>query len=154
MPPFMGQGLCSGMRDAENLGWKLVDVLAGGDPALLDTYQAERKPHTEEVIRLSVEAGRTLARLAADPTDLPTPSAPDPTRWSRLPGLPLGDFPLGHQVPQPDHLDDRLAPWCWVAADAGFVAPDGRPVVVEPRATYGHRAVLVRPDRTIAALTD
>ncbi|MEZ5273141.1 MAG: FAD-dependent monooxygenase [Ilumatobacteraceae bacterium] len=154
MPPFMGQGLCSGMRDAENLGWKLVDVLAGGDPALLDTYEAERKPHTEDVIRLGVEAGRTLARLAADPTDLPTPSAPDPTRWSRLPGLPLGDFPLGHQVPQPDHLDDRLAPWCWVAADAGFVAPDARPVVVEPRATYGHRAVLVRPDRTIAALTD
>lgn len=156
MPPFMGQGLCSGVRDAVNLAWKLAEVVHGEpNDALLDTYERERARHTEAVIALSIEAGRTLARLAADPTDLPVPDTPDPRRWSRLPGLELGGpFPVGHQLPQPDRLDHRLPDgWVWVAADPTFTAPDGRPVVVEPRATFDERALLVRPDRYIAAVT-
>ncbi len=154
MPPFMGQGMCSGIRDAVNLAWKLAEVRDGASPRLLDTYEAERRPHAEAVAELSIEAGRTLARLADDPKDVPVASAPDPQRWSRLPGLQLGgEFPVGHQLPQPDRLDDRLpAGWVWVAACADFASPDGRPVVVEPRATYGQPAVLVRPDRYIAAV--
>ena len=153
MPPFMGQGMCSGIRDAVNLGWKLVEVVQGIAPqGLLDTYETERRPHVEAVTELSIEAGRTLSRLADDPTDLPTASTPDPQRWSRLPGLELGGaFPVGHLLPQPDRLDRRLPEgWVWVAADASFRAPDGHPVEVEPRATYGAHAVLVRPDRYIA----
>lgn len=155
MPPFMGQGMCSGIRDAVNLGWKLVEVVQGVSPRrLLDTYETERRPHVEAVTELSIEAGRTLSRLADDPTDLPVASTPDPLRWSRLPGLELGgDFPVGHLLPQPDRLDRRLPEgWVWVADDDAFTAPDGRAVVVEPRATYGERAVLVRPDRYIAAV--
>jgi 3-(3-hydroxy-phenyl)propionate hydroxylase len=61
MPPFAGQGLNSGMRDAANLCWKLADVLAGrsGDQ-LLDTYEAERRPHARAVIDLSVRLGRIV----------------------------------------------------------------------------------------------
>lgn len=154
MPPFMGQGMCSGMRDAANLAWKLAEVVNGVSTGeLLDSYERERRPHTESVVAMSVAAGQTLARLAADNTDLPTPDVPDPRRWSRLPGLQLGgDFPVGHQLPQPNRLDARLSNgWTWVAARSDFVAPDHHPVVVEPAATYGHSAVLVRPDRYIAA---
>ncbi|MFD4604624.1 bifunctional 3-(3-hydroxy-phenyl)propionate/3-hydroxycinnamic acid hydroxylase [Streptomyces sp. NPDC058464] len=58
MPPFAGQGLNSGLRDAVNLSWKLAEVLAGraGD-ALLDTYDTERRPHARAVIDLSVRLG-------------------------------------------------------------------------------------------------
>jgi len=106
------------------------------------------------VIEMSVEAGRTLARLAADPHDVPQPSQPDPHRWSRIPGLDLGGrFPIGHLLPQPDRRDNRLPlGWAWVTADPTFESPDGNPVIVEPRATYGELAVLVRPDRYIAAV--
>lgn len=59
MPPFMGQGMCSGLRDAANIAWKLDLVLRGaaGD-ALLDSYETERKPHVKVLIDLSTEVGR------------------------------------------------------------------------------------------------
>ncbi|MER6082656.1 bifunctional 3-(3-hydroxy-phenyl)propionate/3-hydroxycinnamic acid hydroxylase [Streptomyces sp. NPDC001833] len=57
-PPFIGQGLCAGLRDAYNLTWKLARVLGqGGDERLLDTYESERKPHARHMIRLAVAMG-------------------------------------------------------------------------------------------------
>nr|WP_294502544.1 bifunctional 3-(3-hydroxy-phenyl)propionate/3-hydroxycinnamic acid hydroxylase [uncultured Rhodopila sp.] len=61
MPPFMGQGMCAGIRDAWNLSWKLDAVLRGrADDTLLDTYTAERKPHVTAVIDASVYLGRII----------------------------------------------------------------------------------------------
>ncbi|WP_406223632.1 bifunctional 3-(3-hydroxy-phenyl)propionate/3-hydroxycinnamic acid hydroxylase [Streptomyces canus] len=57
-PPFIGQGLCAGLKDAYNLTWKLARVLGqGGDERLLDTYESERKPHARHMIRLAVAMG-------------------------------------------------------------------------------------------------
>ncbi len=65
-PPFMGQGLCSGIRDAVNLAWKLDRVLAGrAHDGLLDTYQAERAPHIRHVVETSVAMGRIVCELDA-----------------------------------------------------------------------------------------
>lgn len=68
MPPFMGQGMCSGMRDAKNLAWKLHLVLGGAASAdLLDTYQAEREPHVRDWTVISLEAGKIPC--ITDPTE-------------------------------------------------------------------------------------
>lgn len=60
-PPFAGQGLCSGIRDAANLSWKLAAVLRGeASDAILATYEIERRPHARSLIRLAVWMGRTI----------------------------------------------------------------------------------------------
>jgi 3-(3-hydroxy-phenyl)propionate hydroxylase len=57
-PPFIGQGLGSGLRDVQNLAWKLARVLTqDADERILGTYQTERKPHARAMIRLAVMAG-------------------------------------------------------------------------------------------------
>jgi 3-(3-hydroxy-phenyl)propionate hydroxylase len=64
MPPFMGQGACSGMRDAANLAWKLDLILRNVVPAsVLDSYQVEREPHTRTWIDLSIRSGDVSCTL-------------------------------------------------------------------------------------------
>ncbi|MCU1481857.1 MAG: monooxygenase [Subtercola sp.] len=61
MPPFAGQGLNSGIRDAANLSWKLAEVMAKRlDESVLDSYDAERRPHAASVIDLSERLGRIV----------------------------------------------------------------------------------------------
>ena len=61
MPPFAGQGMCSGIRDAANLSWKLDLVLRGlAGPGLLDSYGPERSAHVQHAIGLSVELGKVI----------------------------------------------------------------------------------------------
>lgn len=60
-PPFIGQGMGAGIRDAANLSWKLAAVLAGGVPeSSLDSYESERKPHTTGLIRLAMLTGALM----------------------------------------------------------------------------------------------
>ncbi|MFI5507185.1 bifunctional 3-(3-hydroxy-phenyl)propionate/3-hydroxycinnamic acid hydroxylase [Mycobacterium sp. NPDC051804] len=57
-PPFIGQGLGAGLRDAMNLAWKLAGVIAGElPPDALDSYEQERKPHARSMIRLALGVG-------------------------------------------------------------------------------------------------
>ena len=61
MPPFAGQGMCSGLRDAANLAWKLDLVLDGhAADALLDSYQSERLPSARAAIEFSMELGKVI----------------------------------------------------------------------------------------------
>jgi len=59
-PPFLGQGMCAGVRDASNLAWKLDLVLRGADASLLDSYHSERASHVLEYIRTAVRLGSII----------------------------------------------------------------------------------------------
>ncbi len=57
-PPFIGQGLAAGLRDADNLAWKLAYVLTGrAGPDLLASYETERRPHARALIKKAVRVG-------------------------------------------------------------------------------------------------
>ena len=61
MPPFAGQGMCSGIRDAHNLAFKLDLVLRGvAKESLLDTYQEERKPHVTAISKGAIKMGKAI----------------------------------------------------------------------------------------------
>ncbi len=129
-PPLFGQGLCAGIRDVQNLVWKLATVLRGdaGDD-LLDTYESERKPHatfwvktaSEQAVMIQttspeVAAGRD-AFMKAHPEASAAPAAP-----ALGPGLHAGDRHerAGTLGPQPFlsdgvRLDDMVGPHFLVA---------------------------------------
>jgi 3-(3-hydroxy-phenyl)propionate hydroxylase len=125
MPPFLGQGMCSGIRDAANLVWKLDLVLRGiaGD-ALLDSYEAERSPHVRMIINTCVAAGDVIQTTdpevaALRDRQLLGDHAP-PIQRDELPPLTAGLLHegggapgAGKLVPQPRceggvRLDERL----------------------------------------------
>ena len=67
-PPFFGQGMCHGIRDAAQLVWKLKLVDAGiADAVLIDSYQVEREPHVRAIVNASVAAGAEVCKL--DPAE-------------------------------------------------------------------------------------
>ena len=109
MPPFAGQGLCSGLRDAANLSWKLDLVLAGSvAPTLMDTYGSERDPQARSEIDFSVELGRIICVLDPEQAEVRDrdmsaaakatgPMAPPPLP-PLGPGMLLPDDPLSGQL--------------------------------------------------------
>jgi 3-(3-hydroxy-phenyl)propionate hydroxylase len=120
-PPFLGQGMCAGMRDAGNLAWKLARVLRGqNDDTLLDTYQAERAPNVRQYIELAVRLGGLINAKAMEAV---VPGSVieggEAARMSSIksrlgPALPAGWNGLAGQIaPQPHladgtRLDDRV----------------------------------------------
>ncbi len=86
--PFGGQGMLTGLGDAENLAWKLALVTAGiADERLLDTYEAERRPLATEVLRSTSAvtkinvAQNKIGRFVRDRLVVPMMSLPPVQRW-------------------------------------------------------------------------
>ncbi|WTG30626.1 bifunctional 3-(3-hydroxy-phenyl)propionate/3-hydroxycinnamic acid hydroxylase [Streptomyces decoyicus] len=93
MPPFAGQGMCSGIRDAANLTWKLDLVLSGqADATLLDTYTTERSQHLRHAIELSVFLGGIICE--------PGPAAASQRDARMLADRQAGRDPLADMPPQ------------------------------------------------------
>ena len=120
-PPFMGQGMCAGIRDVFNLGWKLDQVITGGSEMdLLETYQSERDPHVRAFIELTVQMGQVINTTAdALASGNVAEVGEGRQKISQLrpalgPGLKAGTSALaGHLFPQPrltsgERLDDRI----------------------------------------------
>ena len=65
-PPFAGQGLVAGLRDAANLSWKIAWVLQGrASPKILDSYDEERRPHAKAMIDMAKFMGRLIMPQSA-----------------------------------------------------------------------------------------
>jgi 2-polyprenyl-6-methoxyphenol hydroxylase-like FAD-dependent oxidoreductase len=114
MPPFAGQGMCAGLRDAENLAWKLDAVLGGKAlDSLLDTYGSERIGHVRHFIDLSVGLGRVICL-----TDPVAAAARDARMKAALehPELALA-------LPPPPHLGPGLI---GSHPQAGYLSYQGR----------------------------
>jgi 3-(3-hydroxy-phenyl)propionate hydroxylase len=120
-PPFIGQGLGAGLRDAHNLAWKLAAVLGGGLPgvapdAVLDSYQSERGAHAESVIRGAVRVGRAMTGGAGVTAALRRPLT---GMLLRLPGIRaraerglVPRFPAGPLVDRVRHRHDLPGTVC------------------------------------------
>lgn len=120
MPPFAGQGMCSGIRDAVTLDWHLDMVLRGdANERTLDAYTSERRGHLQHAIAVSVELGKViciadeaeaaardevLLSVAADPS-IP-PVEPPPANLG--PGTHDASDPAGSIFPQ-GRVEGRLA---------------------------------------------
>lgn len=177
MPPFMGQGLCSGLRDAANLAWKIDAVLRSGDLALLDSYQAERDPHVRFVIERAIEMGRVVCTLdparaaLRDAEMLADPRIGAPTAFPAIAGATLDGTPAAGTIfPQPvlpgdGRLDDMLGAGAWLLHCGGRpplpaaglrivdlareLPRDTALAVVAWLDALALEAVLVRPDRYV-----
>ena len=133
MPPFMGQGMCSGIRDADNLAWKLEAVLRNyAGTKLLDTYQEEREPQVRQIIESAIAMGRVVcvqdeqAAAMRDQGMMAARAARDTAHSDPLPGLPgliagcLMKSPRAGEVfPQAANgkqakLDDTLGEGFWL----------------------------------------
>ena len=94
-PPFMGQGLCSGVRDADNLVWKLAMVRRGqADASLLDTYTAERRPLSVAMVEHSTNTGKLIDAYAQMELGGPEPS-PEMQAYAYGGGASLPDLSEG-----------------------------------------------------------
>ncbi len=163
-PPFMGQGLCAGIRDAANLAWKLAAVIRDGAPeSLLDSYQNERMSHVRDYVELAVRMGRLLnATGTADMVSTAAARGESTDRMESIrprlgPGLHAG--PLGGRPgPQPRLADGRrlddavgLAP-VLLLSEPAVVASGGIRTVAAGAGWLGARglaAALLRPDRYV-----
>jgi 3-(3-hydroxy-phenyl)propionate hydroxylase len=99
MPPFLGQGMCCGIRDVANLAWKLSEVLNHGAPeALLDTYEAECRPNVEYVIQSAIGLGQLISAGSGSGSELDPAQVNETIRRSSyhfsLPSLPAGPLVL------------------------------------------------------------
>ncbi|MBL4892004.1 MAG: bifunctional 3-(3-hydroxy-phenyl)propionate/3-hydroxycinnamic acid hydroxylase [Rhizobiaceae bacterium] len=165
-PPFMGQGMCAGIRDACNLSWKLAEVCLGNAPEeLLRTYESERKPNAVHYIQTAVRLGELINQMGEN-KEVKQPVKMESIHSTLGPGLGDADDRLrGQLFPQfelPDSgwSDDfvgfkpfRVSRHGTNSQDDQLVVFNGNDdeAVAKIMDDLGVNEVLVRPDRYILA---
>lgn len=150
-PPFAGQGMCAGLRDAANLAWKLDAVVKGAaDDTLLDSYQLEREPHVRAAIELAIGMGRVVCLLdpeaaaqrdagmlavrASGAPPLPPLHPPAFSAGCVLPGSSGAGVPFPQPVAGDGarelRLDDLVGRDAWLLTRRSIAAPPGGPRVL------------------------
>jgi len=166
MPPFMGQGLNSGWRDAFNLAWKMRWVRDGlADDCLLDTYDPERIHHSRVTVERSIEAGQLIDQFAGRVSHGIKPGKAYGSGTARPryeAGAVVGDHPRTGTVYDKWHLiggdASALTHMTVVSSNRGVPALPARglwrSVALSSADSLGADHVVVRPDGFIAAVCD
>jgi 3-(3-hydroxy-phenyl)propionate hydroxylase len=180
-PPFMGQGMCAGIRDVSNLYWKLALACQGkltgaAADGLLNTYESERKPNAREYIKTAVRLGGLINTAGTEEAlRSALPSVNGSARMESIappigPGLGFGEK-AGRLFGQPRLADGQMADTVYahrflvVAESAladglvlpdgvGLITPENSPNAAEHLARFHTRAVVVRPDRHTLGAAD
>ena len=153
--PFGGQGMNTGIGDAENLAWKLAMVVnATAEPELLDSYEAERRPIAADVLKWTGAAGNlilgnhVLARLLRDRVIVPLMNTASMQRrvWENLSQLKVSyrDGPLGRRRAGGSPATIRC-PATACRTSSAYGPKRGRTTL---HAELGNRWALVMPGRT------
>lgn len=170
-PPFLGQGMCAGMRDAANLCWKLTAIVRdGAHDSLLDSYESERLPHVRAFIELAVRLGAVIQ--ATDPKaveerdrrfatgtemfDFPQPQLGPGWRVEASPpvGTAFNQPRLADGRPMDEAVGQRFA----ILGEASLLDGLKTDAVLLPDvgldwlAVHDARAAVLRPDRYVFAL--
>ena len=164
-PPFAGQGLNSGMRDAINLAWKMSFITRGlASAELLDTYAPEREPHVRSTVAHAVDMGRLIDQLAgrvSHGVDIESGYGGTRPAPHLVDGVVFGDDTrVGHQFWFNAEVSNAVrqngASFAVVSAEPIELPKELRQLqainVVAPQAVGDAHAVVVRPDRYVAAV--
>ena len=173
MPPFMGQGMCAGIRDASNLAWKInLSIRNKHSEDFLDTYQTERFSNVKEYIKTTMRMGEFVNAIGSDKITENVSSQPDGTRkmQSIKPRLGFGlgsmsDKNRGKVFPQlkmknGKTLDDKFSKLPLVLLSSKIKNQNSKskiPIITEREViglssilkSYGAKAIIVRPDRFV-----
>ncbi|MCL2481931.1 MAG: FAD-dependent monooxygenase [Propionibacteriaceae bacterium] len=117
MPPFSGQGLNSGMRDAMNASWKILEAVRGrATNKLLDSYSTERRTHGAKMVNIShrtgsvVMAAGKVAPIARDVFFTVAKLVPPVHQYlSDMRFITLPDYSDGVAAPPAEDVDKELA---------------------------------------------
>lgn len=172
-PPFAGQGMGSGLRDAMNLAWKLAAVIGGASDLLLDSYQTERGPNLRATIDMAVMMGRTVcitdpAAAAMRDRQMLAVRAAGQSPDGNVAYPPIaegavlaGSAGAGSYFPQPVagglRLDALLEAGHWLLTRGDLERADLAPFKAALAGWFdanGVDAVLVRPDRYVFGTGD
>ena len=173
MPPFMGQGMCAGIRDVSNLAWKIsLCIKNKHNEKFLDTYQTERFSNAKEYIETTMRMGEFVNAIGSDKITDNISSKPDGTKKmeSIKPKLGLGlgnetDTNRGKIFPQlkmknGKTLDDKFSTLPLVLLSSELKKQKSKskiPIITEKEVVglskvlknYEAKAIIVRPDRFI-----
>ncbi len=175
-PPFMGQGMCAGIRDVANLGWKLIHCLRDGhDQGLLETYTTERRENARTFIATAVRLGGLIN--TKDPRSALSNAFPRPEGGAKMeslyppigPGLADAPSPLFGQPLMRDGtlMDDAVGYDFTFLFDDAFLAGLDRKLLEQiqlrgkilrvsqtrdgEKHLAGAEAAVIRPDRYLLA---
>ena len=173
MPPFMGQGMCAGIRDVSNLAWKIsLCIKNKHNEKFLDTYQTERFSNAKEYIETTMRMGEFVNAIGSDKITDNISSKPDGTKKmeSIKPKLGFGlgdkrDRNRGKIFPQlkmknGKTLDDKFSTLPLVLLSSELKKQKSKskiPIITEKEVvglsnvlkSYDAKAIVVRPDRFI-----